>query len=132
MSLIETAPVAALPKTSRSRVTNGKALLAGIDGRSATARRFKDIAAAYAAELGPLTAMQSAMVKQAAVLTLEAESMQAALVRGEAVDRDAVVRLANALDRALRSLGLRPARAKPKGPNLAAYLAARKAAGASA
>src|SRR6202035_5603682 len=38
--------------TARSRVTNGHALLPGIDGRSAVARRYADIIAALVADAG--------------------------------------------------------------------------------
>ena len=40
-------------KTSRSRVTNGKALfLERVDGRSLTARRYRDLYQAFIADLG--------------------------------------------------------------------------------
>src|SRR5258705_8679403 len=37
-------------EANRSRVTNGTRLLQGIDGRSASARRFRDLVRAYEAE----------------------------------------------------------------------------------
>ena len=39
-SLLETHAIANRPQTLRSRVTNGSQLLAGIDGRTAPARRY--------------------------------------------------------------------------------------------
>ena len=44
-------PIARKKPTARSAVTNGRELLPGIDGRSQTARRYRDIAAALASEL---------------------------------------------------------------------------------
>lgn len=47
-----TAPVASRSPTLRSRLSNGSKLLPMTDGRSATARRFKDLVEDIAADLG--------------------------------------------------------------------------------
>jgi hypothetical protein len=116
--------------TARSRVTNGKALLAGIDGRSAAARRYRDLAMSFAGELGGELAMtepEKALVRLAAALTVQGETMQAAIVRGDKVDDEQVVRTANALTRALSQLRRKSRSPKTAAPSLQDYLAKRAA-----
>jgi hypothetical protein len=43
---------AELLPTSRSRVTNGSKFISGVDGRSAEARRFRDLAMSFADDAG--------------------------------------------------------------------------------
>ena len=45
-----------------------------------------------------------ALVRQGATLTMEAERMQAASIRGEAIDHDALIRLSNTVRRLQASL----------------------------
>ena len=47
-------PLCELPARTRSAVTNHKDLLPGLDGRSATARRFRDLVNAFVADMGGL------------------------------------------------------------------------------
>jgi hypothetical protein len=48
-------PTFSTPLSSlRARVTNHKDLLPGLDGRSATARRFRDLVNAFIADMGGL------------------------------------------------------------------------------
>jgi hypothetical protein len=108
---------------NRSKVTNGKKMLAGLDGRSAEARRWRDLVASYTSDLGgpaKLTEAQRTLVTQAATLQVQAERMQAAVIRGEPVDAEQLTRLANAATRCLARLGMRAAPDKP--PVLSAYL----------
>ncbi|KAA1174652.1 hypothetical protein FP026_29650 [Rhizobium tropici] len=108
----DNANIAALKPTARSRVTNGNALLDGVDGRSVAARRYRDLAMSFADELGgadKLTESETALVKQAAALTVRSEELQAALVRGEKVNEVEITRLTNAVTRTLAALR------KPKG-----------------
>ena len=71
-------------KTNRSAVSNRSRLLENVDGRSATARRFRDICRAYELELGgPVSEVERDLIRQAAGLTLRSEQMQAAIVRGD-------------------------------------------------
>lgn len=102
--------VAARPATSCSRITNGKQLLAGIDGRSAEARRYRDLAMSFADDCGgsaALTEAQRALVRQAADLTMRAEKLQGAMIRGEDVDVVQQTAVANALLKTLSRLGIR-------------------------
>lgn len=111
--------------TNRSRVTNGTRLLEGIDGRTPGARRFRDLIDSFASDLGgaqDLSEAERALVKQAASVTIRAEQLQAAIVRGEAVDPDELIRLSNTSRRLLASIRRRAA---PK-PTLTDYLAGKR------
>jgi hypothetical protein len=88
------------PKAQRSRVANGSTLLVGVDGRSASARRFRELFEHYLAQAPG----NEALAKSAASLVLQQEVMAARVVNGEEVDALASVRLAGALDRTLRTL----------------------------
>ena|ERR1700677_4646913 len=96
--------------TVRSRVTNGAKMIAGVDGRSADARRYRDLAMSFADDAGgadSLTEAQRALVAQAAALTIQSERLQGAMIRGEAVDVEQQTRVANSLARTLCRLGIR-------------------------
>jgi hypothetical protein len=73
--------VAARKPTARSAVSNGTRLLAGIDGRSSQARRFRDLIAELATELddAPSTAQLGA-IRQAAALLERLRAHTTALV----------------------------------------------------
>jgi len=112
---------------ARSRITNGKELLANIDGRSTEARRYRDLCFSYADDCGgasALTEVQRALVRQAAALTVQSEKLQAAMIRGELVSDEQQTRVANALGRTLNRLGRKRA---PTKLSVAEYLAARDA-----
>jgi hypothetical protein len=115
------------PLTARSRVTNGKRTIEGIDGRSAGARRFRDLMESFASDLGGLRNLNEAersLIKQAASVTIRAEQLQAAIVRGDDVNPDELIRLSNTSRRLLASIRRRVV---PK-PTLADHLAKRGAA----
>lgn len=102
--------VASRAPTTRSRITNGKQLLANIDGRSAEARRYRDLAMSFADDLGGsacLTEAQRALVRQAAALSVQSERLQGAMLRGEEVSDEQMTRVANSLARTLQRLGIR-------------------------
>jgi hypothetical protein len=61
-------------------------MLDGIDGRSAIARRFRDILKGLLTEFDVTTEADQALVKQAAFLSILSEQLQAKLVRGELAD----------------------------------------------
>jgi hypothetical protein len=103
-------------------VTNGK-LLPGCDGRSRHARRYHDLCADLARELGgELSTAEMAVVRQAAALTVKSEDLQAAIVRGEPIDTDDAVRLANASARLLAALRSKKRQREPAPPSLRGYL----------
>jgi hypothetical protein len=96
----------------RSRVTNGSALLLGVDGRSAWIRRCKDIIREHIADLGGednTTAAERSIVRRASVMTVELERLEARFaVAGEASERDLdlYIRAAGNLRRLLEAIGL--------------------------
>lgn len=116
----------------RSAKTNGTRLLDGIDGRSKAARRFRDLVTAYCAELktdmAGLTESQRSTVRQAAGVAVQCEAMQTAIVRGDAIDVEQLVRLNNLFARLMTSLGLGDAKPAPtNGPRVRDFLEDRAA-----
>lgn len=107
---------AARPKAqARSGVTNGKSLFAkkGVDGRTAWARRFRDLVfdlGAAAGGLESLNAIQVGLVRRAASLAIAAEKLEHKLALGEPVDLDALSRLASNYHRLAQSLGIADAK----------------------
>lgn len=108
-----------LPPRQRSRVSNGSSLLNGVDGRRASARRFRDLIADLTREeFGDsenLSIAELGLLRQAAALTLQAERLQAAVVRGETVNADELVRLSSENRRVLAAMR-RSKRASPPEP----------------
>jgi hypothetical protein len=126
VSLLESQTAADRSPTLRSRVTNGKELLANVDGRTAAARRYRDLCMSLADDLGgaaSLTEAQRALVRQAAAMIVQSEKLQGEVLRGEIVDCEQLTRLANAATRILTRLGIKRERRDPT-PSLADYLAA--------
>jgi hypothetical protein len=73
-------------KPQRSRVTNGRDLLPDIDGRSAMARRFKDITSAIIVDQGGLDQCSESrlqLVRRFAAAAVLAERMESRLANGE-------------------------------------------------
>ena len=118
-------PIARTSTTNRSAVTNGSKLLAGIDMRSPTARRYRDLVQAFKAEIGvDLSQTEMAMIKTAASLTLTAELTQARLVNGETVNADDLIRLSSEARRILDAI--RASKKKPAAvPNIHDHAAKR-------
>ena len=104
---------------------------AGLDGRRRAAKRLRAITDDMAKQLpAPMTDAMGMLVKRAAELALGAELARGALLRGEAVDVLALVRLENLAARALKDLRARAAAVKPAiGPNSLREYAASKYAG---
>lgn len=100
--------IASRPPTARSAVSNGSRLLDGVDGRGAVARRFRDLIADLVREefggCEKLSIGELGLLRQAAALILQAEQLQAALVRGEAVDGDELVRVSSESRRVLAAI----------------------------
>lgn len=120
------APVATLSAHHRSRISNRSSLLAGVDGRSALARRYRDLVAALAAEMGgSLGEAEVLQVRAAASMTLHVEELTARIIRGEPVDSEEMTRAGNGAMRALSALRRKTAR--KAGPTVADYLQAKRA-----
>jgi hypothetical protein len=71
-----------------------------------------------------LTEAQRALVKQAASLVVQSESLQGAMLRGEDVSDEQMTRVANSLSRTLSRLGRKRVQ---KLPTVLEYLEARDA-----
>jgi hypothetical protein len=105
------------PKRQRSRITNGTALLPGVDGRGPWVRRCKDVIAAHLSDIPDASAAESSIIRRASVLTVELERLEAKFaVAGEANtnDLDLYQRTASTLRRLLEAVGLQR-RAKDAG-----------------
>jgi trimethylamine:corrinoid methyltransferase-like protein len=88
-------------------------LLANVDGRTAAARRYRDLCISLADDIGgasSLTEAQRALVRQAAAMIVQSEKLQGEVLRGEIVDSEQLTRLANAATRILSRLGVKRAR----------------------
>lgn len=116
--------------TTRSRVTNGNAVLPGVDGRSAWVRRLRDLMALHIADLGGDDAVSEAersIVRRVATLTVELERMEAEFAEDGGASGNALdlyQRTAGNLRRLLESLGLQR-RTKDVTPTIDSYLRAR-------
>ena len=74
------AVVARMKPEARSRISNGSALLAGVDGRSTWARRLRDLIALHLSDLGGEDAVSEAersIVRRVATHTVKLERMEA-------------------------------------------------------
>ena len=118
-----TGQVSARSPASAARLPRGSR----IDGRTTPARRAKALVAKFVAELGGpsmVGAVQMLKIERAAQLTVAAECLRAAALRGEEVDPLGLVRIENLAGRALRDLQART-KCEPAGPSLADYIAQR-------
>jgi hypothetical protein len=95
--------------TTRSRRTNGSSLFVAGDGRGAWARRWRDLVALYADDLGGhdvLSAFQAGLVETAATLRCELEKLEGRLSLGGEVDLDQFGRLTGHYRRVCETLGI--------------------------
>src|SRR5271154_4870315 len=123
----ESTPIDVPKPQARSRVSNGSAILPGVDGRSTWVRRLRDLMGLHLSDLGGDVAVSEAersIVRRVATLTVELERMEAGFaVAGEAQpdQLDLYQRTANSLRRLLEAIGLRR-RPRMVGGNTAAKL----------
>lgn len=129
------ANVASLPPTQRSRISNGSALVVGVDGRSTWVRRLRDLVTLHVADLGgegAISEAEKSIVRRAAVLTVELERLEARFAAAaECADKDDLdlyQRTAGNLRRLLEAVGLQR-RAKDVTPSLSDYLKAKTVEG---
>jgi hypothetical protein len=107
-----------MPKARKSRITNGKDLLPGIDGRSGIARRYRDIAHVILADQGGAdrcAESRQQLIRRLAGASVLAEQLESRLANGEQIDvqeystlSSTLVRLAGRLgiDRVVHDVGL--------------------------
>ena len=122
-------PVAGRQRAHRSAVSNGTRLFCvdGLDSRSQTARRFRDLVETIGNDLGSvdhLSEGQKQLIRRAATLSIMAEAMEADAVRNLAFDGEAYGVLCDRLGRCLQRLGLER-KARDVTPTLQSYLAAK-------
>ena len=102
-------PLSAAKSQARSRVTNHRDLLPNIDGRSLIARRYRDIVAAVIADQGGLDRMAEArlqLTRRFAACAVLAESMEARMANGEALDIGEYSQLASTMVRVAARIGI--------------------------
>lgn len=119
--------ITGISTTNRSRVTNGTRLLVGVDGRSTQARRFRDLMHAYEDQFDSATEADRNLVRQAALLALKREQLQAAVVRGEPVGTDTLTNLAGRTLADLRRKTQAAAASAPAQPSVIEHIAAGRA-----
>ena len=114
---------------TRSRVSNGSStFLDGADGRSALARRYKDLLGEMIRDMGgDPTAAQAAIARRAATLCVWCERAEASMSAGDEIDIGTFATTANAMRRLLVDLGLER-KARDVTLDLAAYVASRSTA----
>jgi hypothetical protein len=95
------------PEFSTRRGT-GAVVLAGVDGRSLMARRFREITSGVENDLGgDLTEAQRQLLARAATLSCWCEDRETELAKGEQFDAAEYATISNALRRLLADLGLK-------------------------
>ena len=98
---------APIPPEFSTRRGTGAVVLAGVDGRSLMARRFREIVTGIERDLGgDLTEAQKHLLARAATLAVWSEERESDLANG--IDFDAVqyATISNAMRRLLADLGL--------------------------
>jgi hypothetical protein len=124
-----TSPAARRKREGRSSVSNGTKLFSvdGLDGRSQTVRRFRDLVETMTFDLGGadlLSEFQRQLIRRAAALSVMAEAVEADLVR----DRPfAIVDYGTVCDRLRRlceTLGIER-KSRDVTPTLSQYLSAK-------
>jgi hypothetical protein len=107
--------------SARSRVSNGKDLfLEGVDGRSALARRYRDILAQLTSDIGG-DPSESLIIRRATQLAVWCEQAEAEAAAGKALNIGEHATATNTLRRLLLDLGLEP-RMRDITPSIDVYL----------
>jgi hypothetical protein len=119
------ATIAATKPQARSRVSNGSAVLDGVDGRTAPMRRYRDVLAELITDSGgDPSGAQQAIARRAATLIVVCEQAERELLAGGVLDLAEFTTACNSLRRLLSDLGLER-RARDITPSLASYIATR-------
>src|ERR1039458_951908 len=94
---------------ARSRVSNGKDLLPGVDGRSLIARRYRDISFAIFADAGGIDQCSEArqqLIRRFAACSVIAEMMEAELANGKAINIADHAQLSSTFTRLATRIGI--------------------------
>ena len=113
---------------ARSRITNGRELLPGIDQRSTWARRMRDLIELHVDDIGGLevtSEAQRSLIRRISVLEVEAEYLETAFAQRNASGKqyDLYLRIAGLLKRLYELIGIERV-ARDITPHLKDYLAA--------
>ncbi len=112
-------------KHARSRVSNGRDVLPDIDGRSAIARRYRDIMSAILADQGGAdrcSESRKQLIRRFAAAAVLAEKMESRLANGENIDIGKHSVLSSTLVRLAQRIGIERV-PRDVSPTLAEYLA---------
>jgi hypothetical protein len=116
-------PVAPKDPRCRSAVANGKRLIAGVDKNTREYREYRDVVADLVEHMGSApTAVQRAIIEEAAGLVVWCRSQRLALLKGEDFQIGPCTTATNALRRLLEDIG-QERRLKDVTPDLHEYLA---------
>jgi hypothetical protein len=117
----------------RSRITNHRDLLPQLDGRSAAARRFRDLVNDFVADQGGLehcSEVKLGLLRRLAAITTQSEMLESRAANGEPVDIMTLCQLASTALRLSARIGIERV-PKDITPSLGQYLAAQQAKRAS-
>jgi len=109
----DSAPAVDHRSKTRSRISNGTALLPGIDGRSTWVRRLRDLMALHLADMGGVDNVSEAeksIIRRIACLTVELERIELDFATADEqlpAKLDQYQRCANTLRRLLEAVGLK-------------------------
>ena len=93
----------------KSRITNGRELLPDVDGRSAIARRYRDIASAIVIDQGGSDQCSEArkqLIRRFAACAVLAEQLESRLANGEQIDIQEHATLSSTLVRLAAKIGI--------------------------
>ena len=109
--------------THRSAVANGTRLFVdGLDGRSALARRYRDLVATFTSDMGgDPSESQKQLIRRAASLSVWCEAVEVKLANGEEVEIGSLTTAANSLRRILQDIGLER-RTRDVTPTISEYM----------
>jgi hypothetical protein len=96
-------------KRTRSKITNGADILPDIDGRSAIARRYRDITHAIMIDQGgydQCSESRQQLIRRFAAAAVIAEQLEAKLARGQAIDIAEHALLVSTLVRVAQRIGI--------------------------
>jgi hypothetical protein len=85
-------------KNARARISNHRDLLPDLDGRSAGARRYRDLVSAYAADMGGLDVISEikiGLMRRLAAASVLAEQLEAQAMSGAPIDISVFCNLAS-------------------------------------
>lgn len=97
------------PVKTCAAVSNHKDLLPGLDGRSASARQFRDLVHRFVSDMGGLdrcSEIKLGLLRRLAAATVQAELLEARMVKGEQVNIEQLCTLASTTVRIATRLGL--------------------------